>query len=133
MDYLKDRARRLYERRHLAGMVPHEDRSNDQFHPEAGACHTNVDQWCRLNPTHKPVRGWLVFDHSAVGRFLFVAHSVVEDEKGNRFDVTPQRPIGQYGFLQDEAFDEEYMLLIQPTSATKSANNGSEPRSGLAA
>ncbi len=41
-----------------------------------------------------------------------MAHSVVEDEKGSRFDVTPQRPIGQYSFLEDEAFDEEYMLLI---------------------
>jgi hypothetical protein len=72
MAYLKNLARRLYERRHQAAMVPHEHCSDDRFHPEAGACHANVDQWCRINPTHRPIRGWLMFDHSAVGRFLFV-------------------------------------------------------------
>ena len=112
MDFLKDLARRLYERRHLALTVPHEHRSNDQFRPEPRACHANADMWCKLNPSHRPVRGWLVFDLSAVGRFHFVAHSVVEDEKGNRFDVTPQRPIARCIFLEDEAVDEEYMLLI---------------------
>ena len=110
MDYLKDLARSLYDRRHLADFVPVEGRSSQQFRPAPKECHVNVDKWCRLNPAHKPVRGWLIIDMTARGLFRFVAHSVVQDEDGNRFDVTPQQSFSKYPFLEDEDPDEVYLL-----------------------
>jgi len=106
--YLTDLARSLYDRLQLAVPVPFEDHSSDQFQPKAKECHVNVDLWCQLNPDHKPIR--LVIDMSALRRVHFVAHSVVEDAYGRRFDVTPQQTFAEYSFLEDEDIDEVYVL-----------------------
>jgi hypothetical protein len=88
LNFLKDLARRLYERRHEAIVIPYEDRSSDPFQPARNDCHRNVDLWCQLHPTHRPVRGWLPFDYSEWALYRFMPHSLVEDDKGCRFDLT---------------------------------------------
>ncbi|MEK7992880.1 MAG: hypothetical protein AAB403_03650 [Planctomycetota bacterium] len=108
--YLKDLTLSLYERRHLATHVPVRDCSSAQFQPAPKECHVNVDKWCLLNPAHKPVRGWLVIDMTALGHFRFVAHSVVQAEDGHRFDVTPQQSFVKHPFLEDEEMEEVYLL-----------------------
>lgn len=113
MDFLKDLAKRLYDRRHHAVMVPYEDRSSGQFQPVHNDCHRNVELWCQANPSHRPVRGWLVFSGLSPPEFCrFTAHSVIEDDTGRRFDVTPSATFARYPFLEDEAIEEEYVLLI---------------------
>jgi hypothetical protein len=108
--YEKDLAKRLYDRRYLAAPVPYEDHSSADFQPIAKECHVNVDKWCLLHPNHKPIRGWLIIEMPALRRVHFVAHSVVEDETGRRFDVTPQVFLDKRSFLEDEDPDEVYML-----------------------
>ena len=108
--YLRSLAKSLYERRHLAAQVPVEDRADDQFAPIRGDCHVNVDKWCRLHPGHRPVRGWLVIEMIPFRRFHFIAHSVVKDLAGRRFDVTPQQAFTKHPFIEDEDIEEVYLL-----------------------
>lgn len=50
-----------------------------------------------------------MLDYSDNGKVRFMAHSVVEDGEGERFDVT--RPTG-HSFLETEASEEEYILFV---------------------
>jgi hypothetical protein len=60
-----------------------------------------------------PVRGWVVFEvYTPLGLCRFIPHSVVEDEHGMLFDITPSRASRCYPFLKDEMTEEEYILLI---------------------
>jgi hypothetical protein len=115
LDYLKDLARSLYERRHDAAVVPYEDRSDDQFQPTRNECHRNVDVWSQRHPSHRAVRGWLVFDYSNEGRYRFMPHSLVEDETGRRFDLTAYT---RHPFLEFEGVEEEFVLLISTRQLT---------------
>jgi len=64
------------------------------WRPTTSHCHENVDTWLRATPGHCHVRGWVYlkqhYDGSTVVWEL-TAHSVVRDEKGNLFDITPIR------------------------------------------
>ncbi len=115
MDYLKDLAQSLYERRGEAVVVPYEDRSDNQFQPAQNDCHRNVEAWCRLHPSHRPVRGWLVFDYSEQRRYRFISHSLVEDEEGHRFDITAYTG---HPFLEFEGIEEEFVLLMSARQLT---------------
>ena len=64
------------------------------WRPEESRCHFNVDRWVQENPGHTPVRGWVVYKPSFANGKLgleLTAHSVVRDEKGELFDITPIR------------------------------------------
>jgi hypothetical protein len=55
----------------------------------------------------------VVFEvYSPLGFCRFIPHSVVEDEEGVLFDITPSRASRRYPFLKDELTEEEYVLLI---------------------
>jgi hypothetical protein len=63
---------------------------------------------------HKPVRGWVILEgYPRPDVWRFVAHSVVEDERGRLFDLTPNRAGGQYRFLRDHRLsNEEFILML---------------------
>jgi len=55
----------------------------------------------------------VVFEvYTPLGLCRFIPHSVVEDEDGVLFDITPSRASRRYPFLRDELTEEEYVLLI---------------------
>jgi hypothetical protein len=113
MDFVTDLARRLYDRRQGAVVVPFRNCSSEAFQPAEQDCHRNVDLWCKDHPSHAPVRGWAVFEvYSPLGFCRFIPLSGVEDEAGILFDITPSRASRRYPFLKDELTEDEYVLLI---------------------
>jgi hypothetical protein len=75
----------LRHRAPAAKFVPfREVQFQDGAEPQANACHVNVERWVTENPQHKAVRGWLV-----TSGFLLDRHSVIVDEHGELFDITP--------------------------------------------
>ena len=110
VDYLTELAQQLYERRHQAELVPFRDCSGPDFSPLEQACHSNVDHWCTCHPNHQPVRGWLLHESWLPQGFCrFAAHSVVQDEHGELFDLTPPRAVRKYPFLRHPLTDEEFV------------------------
>jgi hypothetical protein len=71
-----------------------------------------VDRWVGLQPEHQPVRGWLVIEHFDQRYCRFVAHSVVRDEQGRLFDLTPPGIAQRYPFLQHPYIGEEFVLML---------------------
>lgn len=107
-------AKRLYERRQDALVVPYEDRASAGFAPVHHECHRNVDLWVQAHPRDQPVRGWLSFDaFYLLGYHRFQPHSVVADENGRLFDVTPSLASQRYPFLRHEGTDAEYVALVE--------------------
>src|ERR1039458_10759503 len=67
-----------------------------EWKPERSRCHDNVDGWVSATPSHSAVRGWATRNKCYIGAgselipaLELVAHSVVCDENGNMFDITP--------------------------------------------
>lgn len=89
----------------------------DDGHTE-GDCHQNAGRWSLANPQCKVVHGWLVFDFEGssgglVPMVRFNAHSVIEDENGVRYDVTPSRASKRYPFLEHEGTREEFVRIVE--------------------
>jgi hypothetical protein len=112
---LKELARKLYERRAEAVVVPYEDREGSDWKPSERDCHNNVDRWVLENPDTRSVRGWIVFDFEKTSRGLmpmvrFTPHSVVEEADGRLVDITPSKASQRYPFLphadSDGSFEE---------------------------
>lgn len=113
MDFLAELAQQLYERRHQAVLVPFRDCSGPDFSPVEQACHSNVDRWVRSHPTHRAVRGWFVYESwLPLGLCRFAPHSVVLDEHGELFDLTPTRAVRRYPFLRHHLTDDEILLMV---------------------
>jgi hypothetical protein len=113
MDFLQELAQGLYERRDQAVLVPFRDCSGPGFTPVAQDCHRNVDLWCRARSEHKPVRGWLVLEgYPDPDVWRFVAHSIVEDQRGRLSDPTPSIAAQKYPFLRAAMAEDEYLLLL---------------------
>lgn len=112
MDFLRELARELFGRRHEAISVPFRDCTAADFEPTRQDCHGNVARWGRLHPDHQPMRGWLVIEHLDRGYCRFVAHSVVRDEQGRLFDLTPPGMAARYPFLQHPYTAEEFVLML---------------------
>src|SRR5690349_21859416 len=101
-------ARRLMGRTCEGQEIPRRKVRLGAWEPVPNECHGNVSRWCRDVQNHKEIRGWLVMDFSGPiwqffgqrQRMEFIAHSVVEDEHGSRFDITPSRGTGAiYPFI----------------------------------
>lgn len=113
MDYLEELALRLYDRRHEAVLVPFRDCAGPDFTAVEQACHSNVDDWVKGHPEHRAVRGWLVHESWLPQGFCrFAAHSVVQDERGELFDLTPTMAAQRYPFLHNHLTDEEFILMV---------------------
>jgi hypothetical protein len=48
-----------------------------------------VDRWVSENPRHKAVRGWVTVGSDGATRIFLTHHSVVQEESGHLFDITP--------------------------------------------
>jgi hypothetical protein len=94
MDNSSDQTRRDYEwqiceRLSAAQVAPFKEVSIDDWRPEIGKCHENVDRWIEANPECTAVRGWVVYACYGDGMDSVSAHSVVKDADGQLFDITP--------------------------------------------
>jgi len=114
---------RLSHRWSEAVIVPRVNVKHGDWQPFPKKCHANVTKWTELNPHHRAIRGWMLMDLRIAGplfgqapRVELLAHSVIEDEKRNLFDITPaETPYGkpnEYPFLKHSGDDDEYGLLI---------------------
>jgi len=89
--------------------------SIEDWRPEPGKCHDNVDVFVRSSrPQYRPVRGWLVSEQGA-GVYWLAAHSVVCDQYGNLLDITP--PISDPArlgmrFLRHLGTQEQFLSLL---------------------
>ncbi|CAN7597397.1 hypothetical protein LJR131_004482 [Polaromonas sp. LjRoot131] len=105
-----------------AVVVPCRQVNVGDWAPEENKCHHNVATWIERNPHHGHVLGWLVIAAPNSDFVRFVAHSVVEDEMGNRFDITPlhaiePRPFLDAGIDADDYFwIEEQLFEVYPMS-----------------
>jgi hypothetical protein len=93
-----------------AVVVPYREVGEGDWTPEVNKCHHNVKAWTDRNPHHVQVLGWLVVTRLGDDVIRFVAHSVVEDETGNKFDITPLqstelRPFLEAGIDPDDFFE----------------------------
>lgn len=109
---------------HEAKIVPQKPVTIGSWEPKRNACHQNVSKWLERNPTHRALRGWLVMDLRLAGAVLgagpyvdLLAHSVVVDEQGHPFDITPLwAPPGEkpnlYPFALHPGTEDEYTGMI---------------------
>ena len=72
----------------MAEHVPFREVSISDWHPKVGDCHVNVDTWVKANPCTLAVRGWVTYASFGVATGL-TAHSVVRENDGQLFDITP--------------------------------------------
>ena len=109
----------LYARRRAAVVVPCEPAPMKSAKPREHECHINVDRYVLENPGCKSIRGWLVFDFTAMSLigarpfFRFTSHSVVEAADGRLFDPTPSQASQRYPFLRHEGPEGEFEAIIQ--------------------
>lgn len=120
---VQDLARRLYERRGKAIVVPYVERSIENWKPEPQWCHWNVDLWVAGEAGSKAVRGWLLFDYVASSggllRFVvFQAHSVVE-ENGTLVDITPSAASRRYPFIRHPGSEDDFQELVADVGAAR--------------
>ena len=69
--------------------VPFISVKTEDWQPQVGHCHENVDQWVRVSPGHTAVRGWVTVYTDGANKTFLTPHSVVRDEDGRLFDITP--------------------------------------------
>jgi hypothetical protein len=89
-----------------ATLVPYHEVRFTNGVPEPNACHVNVEQWIKENPQHRPVRGWLI-----TSGFVFDRHSLIADERGELFDITPIQQPYRPPFLVHPGNEAEFMAL----------------------
>lgn len=107
-------AARLFERIDTAVHVRQLGDQFDNWTPEPGRCHDNVARWIKLNPHHRPVRGWLHAPYLTLPDIArFVSHSIIETEAGKLMDITLPSTEWAHPFLQHEGPDEEFMELVR--------------------
>ena len=107
-------SRRLIARLSEAVIVPPARVSLGAWLPAENDCHANVATWCRNTQGFQIVRGWLYFDMANLMPIvLFNAHSVVRNERGELWDITPTKATSPYPFLIAEESEEEYAKFIE--------------------
>jgi hypothetical protein len=108
--------------RRVAGKepVPFREVSHGRWRPLAQQCHTNVHQWVSYHPEHRAVQGFRFVPRPALSACAFYAHTVVEDEAGNLFDITPGSLAAPFvhhtGSLEDFAELARGIVLLLPVA-----------------
>lgn len=64
-------------------------RDDRRLAPKVAECHQNADAWVSVHPEFKVVRGWVTYASFGGDSVAFMAHSVVRDQSGRLFDITP--------------------------------------------
>jgi hypothetical protein len=86
--------------------VPHATASDLRgFISARSKCHDNVNRWCHENPSHRPVRGWLVTST------LFDRHSVVDRGTSALLDIMPLDDRSYSDFLPYDGSQDEFDKL----------------------
>ncbi len=112
--YLTIIAACLYERINEAIIPKWADISIGEWTPKENLCHENVTTICHHSPSYTPVRGWLYFDlEGALPYVWFNAHSLVRDDSGIMYDITPSKATQQYPFIEAEESEQEYAELVE--------------------
>jgi len=118
--YLTKIAARLYERIDEAEIPKWADASIGEWTPKENQCHENVSTICEHTQNHTPVRGWLYFDLEGARPYVwFNAHSLVRDETGIIYDITPSKASQQYPFIVAEENEQEYGKIIERYGVTR--------------
>ena len=105
---------RLVARLDSAVIVPRAEAHIGDWKPVKNDCHANVSTWCKNREGFQAVRGWLYFDlNNVMPIVLFNAHSVVRDEHGQLWDITPTKATDTYPFLIAEESEEAYAKFIE--------------------
>jgi hypothetical protein len=104
--------RLLFAKLEDAAVVPYRKVLEDGWEPEMNKCHHNAGIWVERHPEHFQVLGWLVIDfRPGDSRVRFLAHSVIEDETGVRFDITPTASTRPRGFIPCYISAEDFMEM----------------------
>ncbi len=72
-----------------AVQVPFQKVTLNGWSPQVGGCHQNTDIWVSAKPAFEAVRGWVTYASFGGDSFGLTAHSIVRDQNGMLFDVTP--------------------------------------------
>jgi len=67
--------------------VAFRDVSLENWSLKPADCHENVRKWADAHPQHSAIHGWVILGGN--GGTMLAAHSVVQDENGALFDITP--------------------------------------------
>jgi hypothetical protein len=96
--------------------------------PKRHHCHNNVRAWVMMVPTDKHVFGYVFFNLSEFGFVRFTAHSVVERENGELWDITPHDASADYPFICHVGTPEEFAILATIGNLDASAAQVLGPR-----
>jgi len=114
-------AERLWKARSSAAIVPRRKVMIPGHELALNQCHANVTAWVNSYPSHKALRGWLVFDLEVASLFTgepphfdLLAHSIVANEAGEMFDITPvyDDGAGTYPFLPHPGELDEFERFV---------------------
>ena len=122
LDRLKDLAKRLYDLRDTARIIPLATVEIGDDSPSGDSklfprfSHANVNIWVRRSPDYKAVRGWVVFDFSSNPTFRasfvrFAAHSVLEAPDGAPWDITQRYTSQPHPFIRHPGTNEDFDRL----------------------
>jgi hypothetical protein len=109
--------RRLFERRESGIFVPPANAGWGEWRPAQHSCHENVSTICAGDSRLQPIRGWLFFDfHYFFDYVRFTAHSVIRNEQGVLYDITPTQASRPYPFIQAEEGTDEFCAFINASN-----------------
>jgi hypothetical protein len=81
-------------------------------HSKTHRCHDNVREWVQGYPKHKHVYGFFIADRRPFSDgTLVIPHSVVEDEHGKLWDITPNENEVTYSFVRHQGSMDEFDLI----------------------
>jgi len=107
----------LYARRNEAVEVERIAVEINGRKPDPKLCHDNADIWVEGNPEYSVCRGWFYFELEGAQWVRFVAHSVIVDEHGALFDITPTTTETIYSFIAAGLVEQDFKnieaLLIE--------------------
>jgi hypothetical protein len=108
----------LYRRKSAAQVVDY--RHVDDSYLE-NFCHKNAADYAAKNPGWKVVHGWLIFDfeadtHGLLTLVQFNPHSILENQDGERLDVTPSRASRRYPFLDHVGTPLDFARIVDGNS-----------------
>jgi hypothetical protein len=103
-----------------ASVIPTRQVSFEDWKPKVRRCHDDVAIWVKKYPSFKAIRGWLNIPLDKWYFTRFLAHSVVEVEHGDRFDITPLQASQPYAFIdcnlrEGDYFDLERQFVSSPS------------------
>jgi hypothetical protein len=97
-----------------AALVPFVEVTIGDWTPEIADCHNNVDRYVAARPGCEPIRGWICYASFGPDGEGFTAHSVMRNDRGELFDITPVYPSAERGgvFLPHRG-DEALFLAMR--------------------